>query len=61
MVPADSDLISPLIAAHFVPHARLCQHTNARTAAIYLQDATTLGLNATSQAATEAFTAVDIG
>jgi PE family len=54
VVPAASDLVSLLTAAHFAGHAELYQNISAQAVALQEQLATLLGLSAESYAATEA-------
>ncbi|GFG66040.1 PE family protein PE32 [Mycobacterium kubicae] len=54
VVPAASDFVSFLTAAQFAAHAKLYQEISAKAAAARERMATTLGLNASWYAASEA-------
>jgi hypothetical protein len=54
VVPAAADSVSALTAAQFATHAEMYQQISAQAAAIHEMFVTTLGVSASSYAATEA-------
>ncbi len=54
VVPAAADSVSALTAAQFAAHAQLYQEVSAQAAAIHEMFVSTLGISASSYAATEA-------
>ena len=54
VVPAAADSVSALTAAQFATHAEMYQQISAQAAAIHEMFVTTLGISASSYAATEA-------
>lgn len=61
VVPAASDLVSLIMANHFVNHANLFQEISAQAVAVQEQLAATLGLSGSSYGTTEAANAAAIG
>ncbi len=61
VVPAASDVVSILTAAHFASRARLYQEVSAQAAALRELLATTLGVSAASYDATEAANTTAVG
>lgn len=61
VVPAASDLVSLIMANHFVNHAALFQAINEQAATVQEQLAATLGLSGSSYGITEAANAAAVG
>lgn len=61
VVPAASDVVSLIMANHFVNHATLFQTISAQAVAVQEQLAATLGLSGGSYGTTEAANAATIG
>ncbi|BDB45368.1 MULTISPECIES: PE family protein [Mycobacterium] len=61
VVPAAADLVSLLMANHFVNHANLYQAISAQAAAVQEQLAATLGISGNSYATTESANAAAVG
>jgi hypothetical protein len=58
VVPAAADQVSVLAATQFAVHAQMYQAISAQAEAIHQQFVSTLGMSATSYAATEAANAI---
>ncbi|AFJ33420.1 MULTISPECIES: PE family protein [Mycobacterium] len=61
VAPAAADAVSILTAARFSQHGQLFQEISAQAAAVREQLATTLGISASSYAATELANAAAVG
>ena len=61
ILPAAADEVSALTAAQFAAHAQIYQSISAQAAAIHEQFVNTLGISASSYAATEAANAAGVG
>ncbi len=61
VIPAAADEVSALTASQFAIHAQMYQAISAQAEAIHQQFVSTLGMSATSYAATEAANAITAG